>query len=78
LNDGAKAADQFRRILLHRGAAPSSLLYPLAQLGAARAAMLTGDAAAAAAGSDAFFAVWKDADDTPPLTIARREFARLR
>jgi hypothetical protein len=53
-------------------------LYPLAHLGAARAAMLTGDTAAAKAAYDAFFAVWKDADDSLPLTTARRESARLR
>ena len=48
LKDGPAAGVQFEGILSHRGEAPTSPLYPLAHLGAARAAVLTGDIALAA------------------------------
>ena len=73
------AGAEFARILAHRGEAPSSPLYPLAQLGAARAARATGDLEAARRGYDQFFSLWKNADsDLPALVAARREYALLR
>jgi hypothetical protein len=50
----------------------------LSHLGLARAAAVTGDAAAARTAYDAFFAAWRDADaDVPVLRQARAEYARL-
>jgi predicted Zn-dependent protease len=42
LKQGSEAATEFQRILDHRGYAPLSVLYPLAHLGVARAAALSG------------------------------------
>src|SRR5439155_18855602 len=44
---GAEAAAEFQKILDNRGQAPLSALYPLAHLGLARAAVVTGDTAKA-------------------------------
>jgi eukaryotic-like serine/threonine-protein kinase len=75
---GAEAAREFAAILSHRGAAPDSVLFPLAHLGAARAANLAGDAATAKTEYDAFLTMWRDADaDLPPLRDARAERTRL-
>lgn len=50
----------------------------LAHLGAARAAVLTGDVARARRSYEQLFSVWSGADSTlQPLTEARREYARL-
>src|SRR5262249_35182498 len=62
LNKGAEAAVEFRKILEHRGQFPLSMLYPLAQLGLARAAVLQGDTVKARKAYQDFFALWKDAD----------------
>jgi tetratricopeptide (TPR) repeat protein len=76
---GAEAAAEFQRILDHRGEAPLSALYPLAHLGLARAAALTGDTAKARTSYQNFLALWKDAD--PEITIvleAKREYDKLK
>ena len=44
---------------------PTSPLYPLAHLGLARAAALSGDTASARKAYQDFFALWKDADPDP-------------
>jgi len=76
---GREAATEFQKILDHRGAAPVSPLYPLAQLGLARAAALAGDAAQARKSYQDFLALWKDADpDLPVLQEAQAEYARLK
>ena len=55
-----------------------SPLYPLAHLGLARAAALTGDTAASRKAYQDFLTLWKDADpDLPVLKDAKREFERL-
>lgn len=78
LKDGRAAGVQFEGILSHRGEAPTSPLYPLAHLGAARAAALTGDVAQARRSYEQLFALWGGADSTlQPLNEARREYARL-
>ena len=77
LKRGAEATTEFQKILDHRGYAPLSPLYPLAHLGLARAAALTGDSAKSRKGYEDFFAVWKDADpDLPPLIEAKREYEK--
>jgi tetratricopeptide (TPR) repeat protein len=76
---GAEAAAQFQKVLDHRGIDPLSPLYPLSQLGLARAKALAGDAAQSRRAYQNFLALWKDADaDIPVLREARAEYAKLR
>jgi hypothetical protein len=77
LKDGQAAGAQFQSILERRGQAPTSPLYALAQLGAARAAALTGDDDKALTAYEAFFAVWSGSDDVRLLDESRRERIRL-
>jgi tetratricopeptide (TPR) repeat protein len=75
---GPQAAEEFQRLLDHRGSDPFSPLYALAPLGLARARALSGDAAGSRAAYEQFLTQWPDADpDIPVLKEARREFARL-
>jgi tetratricopeptide (TPR) repeat protein len=79
LKDGAKAGAEFQRILDNRGVAPTSLLYPLARLGSARAAVLAGDTARARRAYDDLLRLWPDADAQIPLVQqVRRESLALR
>jgi tetratricopeptide (TPR) repeat protein len=74
----AEARREFETILAHRGEAPDSVLYPLARLGAARAAALARDIDDAKNAYDSFLELWRDADgDLPRLKEARKERARL-
>lgn len=67
-----EALAEFDRVLDKRGEAPLSSVYPLAQLGKARAKKDGFE-------YKKFFELWKDADtDMPALIAARREFADLR
>jgi tetratricopeptide (TPR) repeat protein/predicted Ser/Thr protein kinase len=78
LNNGREAALQFEQIVQHRGEAPDSMLYPLAYLGLARAAAVSGDVSRARQSYNEFLALWKDADrDLPPLQSARQELERI-
>ncbi len=78
LNKGSEAGSEFRQILSHTGEAPLSILYPLAQLGLARAAVQAGDRSAARKAYQDFFDTWKDADtDLPILQSARAEYGRI-
>jgi eukaryotic-like serine/threonine-protein kinase len=78
LHNGRDASEQFARILEHRGEAPDSMLYPLAHLGLARAAKLTGDVSRARQSYNDFLSLWKDADATlPPVVAARKELAEI-
>ncbi len=78
LNSADSARTQFQAILGHRGEAPTSLLYPLAQLGLARSVALAGDKPRARQEYAAFLALWRQADaDLPLIGEARRELARL-
>ena len=78
LKDGANAAEQFQRILDHRGTDPFGSVCVLAQLGLARALALQGKQPAALAAYQAFFTSWSGADaDLPILRDARAEAARL-
>lgn len=71
LNRNLDAAREFDKILNFRGEAPLSSLYPLAQLGKARA---KNDKAE----YEKFFEIWKDADkDMPALVAARAEYETL-
>ena len=78
-HNGAEASTEFQTILDHRGAQPTSPLYPLARLGLARAAILNGDTTKARKAYQDFFALWKDADpDIPTLQQARREHENVK
>ena len=77
--NGAQAMSEFKTILDHRGWYPVSPLYPLAQLGFARAAALSGDNGAARKAYQDFFTLWTDADATlPALVAARAEYEKLK
>jgi predicted Zn-dependent protease len=79
LRKGAEAAAEFQKILDHRGWDPISFLYPLAHLGLARAAALSGDVAGSRKAYQDFLALWKDADaDLPVLIEAKKEYAALK
>jgi hypothetical protein len=75
LKQVAEAAAEFQKILDHRGYAPLSPLYPLAHLGLARVAALSGDTARSRKAYEDFFAAWKEADaELPILRTAKREY----
>jgi DNA-binding winged helix-turn-helix (wHTH) protein/Flp pilus assembly protein TadD len=77
-HDGARAAIEFHKVLDHPDIEPTSPLYPLAQLGLARAEALEHDAPASRKDYERFFTEWKNADpDMPLLRDARAEYARL-
>ena len=66
-----EAAREFDKILYNRGEAPLSSLYPLAQLGKARALKDKAE-------YEKFLELWKDADkDMPALKAAETELAAL-
>jgi hypothetical protein len=83
--DGRGAVGEFQKVLDHQGVlAPfsfspgASTLYPLARLGLARAAAISGDTAASRKAYEDFFALWQNADsDVPLLQQARQEYLRL-
>ena len=79
LKSGNEAAGEFQRILDNRGQATLSALYPLAHLGLARAAALTGDVSKSRKAYQDFLALWKDADsDLPVLHEAKQEYEKLK
>jgi DNA-binding winged helix-turn-helix (wHTH) protein/tetratricopeptide (TPR) repeat protein len=75
---GARAAEEFQRILDHRGADPFSPYYAVAPLGLARARAMAGDAFGSRQGYEQFLTQWANADaDLSVLREARAEYARL-
>lgn len=71
LNRNKDAALEFDKILNNRGESPLACIYPLAQLGKARATKHKAE-------YEKFFEIWKDADaDMPALVAAKKEFAEL-
>jgi tetratricopeptide (TPR) repeat protein len=78
LKNGAAAAEQFEYIMRHQGEVPGSVLFPLAHLGHARAAALSGDTPRARDSYKRFFEIWTQPDsDLRPLADARAELAQL-
>jgi tetratricopeptide (TPR) repeat protein len=74
LGKNMEAAAEFQKILDHRGWDALSPLYPLAHLGLARAAWLTGDAAKSREAYRAFLKLWEEADvDIPIFRAVRQE-----
>ncbi|MDX2033172.1 MAG: protein kinase [Blastocatellia bacterium] len=79
MKKGPEAAAEFHKILDHRGWNVFSPIWPMAHLGLARAAAISGDLASARKAYGDLFVLWKDADpDLPLLLEAKREFAKLR
>jgi predicted Zn-dependent protease len=75
---GGNAAQEFQKILDHRGITGNSPVAPLAHLGLARAYALSGDTTKAKTAYQDLFALWKDADlDIPILKEAKAEYAKL-
>jgi len=73
-----RAADEYQKILSHRGVDALSILFPLAHLGLARAEAQMGNKSASRAEYARFFDVWKEADaDLPILAEAKAESAKL-
>ncbi len=71
LNKTKDAVRELDKILNHRGEAALSSIYPLAQLGKARALKDKAE-------YEKFFELWKDADqDMPALAAAKKEFKKL-
>ncbi len=74
----AEAETEFQKVIDRRIAEESSVLYPLAHLGKARAIALRGDTAASRKAYEGFLALWKNADpDIPILKEAKAEYAKL-
>ena len=69
LGQGAQAAAEARKVLDHRGQGALSMLWPLAHLTLARAAVVQGNMAEARKSYQEFLMIWKDAD--PGLPILR-------
>jgi tetratricopeptide (TPR) repeat protein len=79
LKKGPEAATEFQQIIDRRGVDAMSELRPLAHVGLARAAALSGDVAKARTSYQNFFALWKDADaDLPILIQAKKEYEQLK
>jgi serine/threonine protein kinase/tetratricopeptide (TPR) repeat protein len=78
-NNGALAAEEFQKIINHRGWDVLSPLWPLAHLGLARAAALQGDLTTSRKAYEEFFQLWKGADSELPVLIeAKKEYERLK
>ena len=75
---GAAAAAEFQKILVHRGLLWNCATGALAHLGLARAYAMQGDIPKAKAAYQDFLTLWKDADpDIPILNEAKAEYAKL-
>jgi hypothetical protein len=76
--NGTEASREFQRILDHRGEGPMSPMYPLAHLGLARAAVLSGEKGKSRKSYQDFLALWRDADPGIPILIeAKKEYASI-
>jgi DNA-binding winged helix-turn-helix (wHTH) protein/tetratricopeptide (TPR) repeat protein len=75
---GGEAANEFQKILDHRGIVRNGVLGALAHLGLARAYVVQGDAGKGRDAYQDFLTLWKDADSgVPVLKQAKAEYARL-
>ena len=75
---GSEASAEFQKILDQPTVAFLSVLAPLAHLGIARAAAMTGDTDRSRKAYQDFFGLWKDAGpDVPILKQAKAEFTAL-
>jgi serine/threonine protein kinase/Tfp pilus assembly protein PilF len=75
---GSEAAQEFQKLVDHRGLVINALYGALAHAELARAYALQGDASRARTAYENLFALWKDADpDIPILKQAKSECAKL-
>lgn len=75
---GTEAANEFQKILSHRGIMIGDPVFVLAHVGLARAYAMSGELAKARAQYQEFFELWKTADrDCPVLKRAKGEFDNL-
>jgi tetratricopeptide (TPR) repeat protein len=75
---GKEAAQEYQKILDHRGVVIDGPIGALAHLGLGRAYALSGQTAKAKIAYQDFLALWKDADsDIPILKQAKNEYASL-
>jgi serine/threonine protein kinase/tetratricopeptide (TPR) repeat protein len=78
MKQGKLAAEEFKKILDHRGVDALSPYYALAHLGLGRALAMTGDTSQSRRAYQDFLALWKDADaEIPLLQQAQAEYGRL-
>ncbi len=78
-NKPADAANEFRKIISHRGLVMEDPVDAVARLQLARALVASGEPAGARVAYQDFLALWKQADsDVPLLTQAKAEAAKLR
>jgi tetratricopeptide (TPR) repeat protein len=76
---GTEAANEFQKILSHRGIMIGDPVLVLTHIGLARSYALSGESAKARAQYEEFFALWNTADpDIPVLKRAKAEFGNLR
>ena len=78
-NQPQLAADEFQKLLEHRGIVLNNPVGALAQIGLARAKAAAGDKPAARKAYQDFLSLWKTAD--PDIRIfkeAQKEYAKLR
>ncbi len=74
----AEAAQEFQKVIDHRGLVQNALYGALAPVGLARAYGRQGDTTKARTAYENFFALWHDADsDIPLLKQAKSEYAKL-
>jgi len=74
----AEAANEFQKIVEHRGIVGADPIGAVAHLQLGRVFALSGDKTKAKAAYQTFLALWKDADpDIPILKRAKVEYARL-
>ena len=72
------AADEFQKILDHRGIVVNGPIGALAHLGLARAFAMQREITKARAAYEDFLTLWKDADpDIPILKEVKAEYAKL-
>jgi len=77
-HQGAEAAVEFEKIIVHRGIVISDPIGALAHLQLGRAYALSGDKTKARSAYQDFLTLWKDADpDIPILKQAKAEYAKL-
>jgi eukaryotic-like serine/threonine-protein kinase len=78
LQFGKEAAAQFQEVLNNQGIVPTSIYWPLAHLGLARAYAMTGDDDKSLSQYREFLTLWKNADpDLRILKQAKAEYATL-
>jgi tetratricopeptide (TPR) repeat protein len=78
MNQGAKAAAEFQKVLDHKGLTVGDPVRAMAQLQLGRSCVRMGDTAKAKAAYQQFLNLWKDADlDVPILKEAKAEYAKL-